>query len=256
MRSQMSNIIQNTKATFLKKWKQLTLFGVGWLGLNAFHYLIQAIILLLSVTTFNDNKEVLRSFLETSLASMIFNGSAYVILSVVLLFVLQDDAIELMKTFKGWKPYVAALIGIATIFTFNIIYNTLLANLHLSISDNENESALNSIVQDFPFASLILFAVIGPVCEELTYRVGLFSFFKRINSVLAYAITIIIFALIHFGFGAENMVNEFLNLPFYIMAALTLTYLYDKYGFASSVTAHVLNNSISLILTIISVYAR
>ena len=87
---------------------------------------------------------------------------------------------------------------------------------HAGVNDNEN--AIDSITNAYPLLSLLVFGIMGPVVEEFTYRVGLFSFIRRFNRPAAYIITIAIFALIHFNFQSTNIVNELINLPSYIVA--------------------------------------
>ena len=99
--------------------------------------------------------------------------------------------------------------------------------------------------------ALIIFGLIGPICEELTYRVGLYSLTKRWNRTAAYIITPIVFGLIHFNWesltiGGNTLVNELCNLPDYIVAGVLFSYYYEKGGFACSATAHVVNNLVAL----------
>ena len=185
---------------------------------------------------------------------MFLNGVAYMTIITIFIILVGKDVNEFLKSFKGWKPYVAAAIGFSAILVFNITYNGILSGLNITVSDNANESSLNTMVTDFPFTSLLIFAIIGPLVEEITYRVGLFSLLKRVHVILAYAVTIIVFTLIHFDFTSTTMVNELLNIPFYAFAAGTFCFLYHKFGFASSAAAHITNNVFSILATILSVF--
>ena len=133
---------------------------------------------------------------------------------------------------------------------FDFVWGTILELLPITSSDNINESSLQTMRQVYPVASFMIFGLIGPICEEFTYRVGLFSFFKRINKWVAYVVTVVIFAFIHFNFSTDPnvLLNEVLNLPFYMFAAFAFSFTYDKFGLAGSLTAHVANNFISLSL--------
>ena len=135
-------------------------------------------------------------------------------------------------------------------FAFNALYSTFLQLIKVTSSDNANEASLQSLQDIYPLTCLIIFGIIGPICEEMTYRVGLFSLFKRKNKVVAYVVTIAVFALIHFNFSLDpdTLVNELLNLPYYMFAAAAFSFTYDKFGFAGSVTAHISNNLLSLFL--------
>ncbi|MBP5694703.1 MAG: CPBP family intramembrane metalloprotease, partial [Bacilli bacterium] len=106
----------------------------------------------------------------------------------------------------------------------------------------------------YPITCLFIFGLIGPICEEITYRVGLFSLLKRKNRALAYLVTIAVFALIHFNFSNDpaTLLNEIINLPYYMFAAFAFSFAFDKFGFAASATAHISNNLISLFLVVMA----
>lgn len=238
--------------SMLKPWKQLMLFLAGFVGLIALTYLIQFLMSLISKSVCPTDYDY-EMFINSNLASMILNGSAYLILGVYFIFMIKDESHEMFKSFKNWQGYVAAGIGFALIISFNMIYNSILSLANVGISDNANETSLNSMVTQFPLASLLIFAFIGPACEEITYRIGLFSLTRRVNRILAYIVTIVVFTLIHFDFFTKNMVNELLNIPFYAFAAFVFTFLYDRFGFASSLSAHITNNLLSIGATILTI---
>jgi membrane protease YdiL (CAAX protease family) len=102
-------------------------------------------------------------------------------------------------------------------------------------------------VKNFPLISFINFVLLGPIVEELTYRLGLFSFLKQRNRWVAYIVTVGLFAIIHFNFNQDNIINELLNLPFYATAGLYFCWLYEKQGFAVATIAHITNNLISFV---------
>lgn len=239
------------KTTDLKIWKQILFFVIGLFGLTVISLLIQITVQLAARRTIVSDYDY-QTFMGSTTFDMIVNGSTYLIIAVIFLILMKDDTNEFFKSFKDWKPYVAAAIGFSAILTFNLFYNLILNATGAVISDNANESSLNSIVSDFPFLSLLIFALIGPIVEEFTYRVGLFSLLKRVHISLAYVVTIIVFTFIHFDFQSNNMVNELLNIPFYMFAAATFCFLYHRFGLASSISAHVTNNLLSIGTAIIA----
>lgn len=239
------------KTTDLKIWKQILFFVIGLFGLTVISLFIQIIVQLAARRAIVSDYDY-QTFMGSTTFDMIVNGSTYLIIAVIFLILMKDDTNEFFKSFKDWKPYVAAAIGFSAILTFNLFYNLILNATGAVISDNANESSLNSIVSDFPFLSLLIFALIGPIVEEFTYRVGLFSLLKRVHISLAYVVTIIVFTFIHFDFQSNNMVNELLNIPFYMFAAATFCFLYHRFGLASSISAHVTNNLLSIGTAIIA----
>ena len=226
--------------------KQLVVFIVGWVGFQALAATIQ--IILGFVAKYQGQN--INEFLTTIQSSMIVNSAAYLGLLIAIVAITNYDIVKLFKSFKNWQSYLAGLICLVAIFAFDIIWGTILEYIPIESGDNINESSLQTMRQSYPIACFIIFGLIGPICEEFTYRVGLFSFFKRINKWVAYVVTIIIFSFIHFNFSTNPTVllNEVLNLPFYMFAAFAFSFTYDKFGLAGSLSAHVVNNFISLSL--------
>lgn len=241
------------KMTNLKIWKQILFFVIGLIGLSILGFIISLIVQLAARRGIASDYDY-QVFITSTTADMIVNGSTYLIIAIIFLILMKDDTNEFFKSFKDWKPYVAAAIGFSAILTFNLFYNIILTVTGAVVTDNANEASLNSIITDFPFLSILIFGLIGPVVEELTYRVGLFSLLKRVHISLAYIATIIVFTFIHFDFGTNNITNELLNVPFYMFAAATFCFLYHKFGLASSVCAHVTNNLLSIGTAIIATF--
>jgi len=229
-------------------FKQIKLFLTGWLGFHLFAIIIQIVVGgIASISTGYPIDTVLKTYPVAILTNML----AYIVLLISLTLITRYDITKLLKSFKHWQPYVMAVVCVVAIYLFNYMYSIFLYILRgASISNNQNEASLQSIESIYPMTSLIVFGIIGPICEELTYRVGLFSLFQRKSRLIAYIVTILMFTLIHFNFSlnADVLINELLNLPYYIFGALAFTFIYDKFGFASSLTAHILNNILSLSL--------
>ena len=64
-----------------------------------------------------------------------------------------------MKSFKGWKPYVAALVCLLAILLFDNLYGTFLDLTGAKVEVNINQENLDTIEQSFPILSLIIFFI-------------------------------------------------------------------------------------------------
>lgn len=225
--------------------KQILYFGLGWLGFQVIATVIQ---LTVGMIYGNLNGVTWQEALRVLSVNMIVNATAYIALLVTLLLIGNKDLLKIIKSFKQWQSYLAGVICFASIIAFNIFYGIIVNLLKTPVSGNSNQQALETIDSVYPFVSMVIFGFVGPICEELTYRTGLFSLLKRKNRIIAYAVTIVVFALIHFDFSAtkETIVNELLNLPYYMFAAFAFSFTYDRFGFAGSVTGHIINNVFSL----------
>ena len=225
--------------------KQILYFSLGWLGFQVIATIIQITIgTIYSYASGITVQEALRNLTF----QMLINATAYIGLLVTLLLIGNKDLFKIIKSFKQWQSYLAGAICFGSIIAFNIFYGLIVNLLKTPVSGNSNQQALETMDSLYPIISMVVFGFIGPICEELTYRTGLFSLLKRKNRVVAYLVTIVVFALIHFDFTAtkETIVNELLNLPYYMFAAFAFSFTYDRFGFAGSVTGHIINNVFSL----------
>lgn len=229
-----------THLVWLPIWKQLTIFALGLIGLQ-----IVSLILELIFYRFIDPESV--SFLN------VINSTRYAIIALAIGAVFIGSFSSLKNSFKKWYPYLIGIGGMIVIYVFDVAYGSIIKSVYPTTTDNGNQQAAVSLIQSYPIMSVLIIGLLGPVVEELTYRVGLFTFLRRVNRWLPYIVTCIVFALIHFSFGGtkDEMINELLNLPSYIFAGAVFCLLYDFFGLSASLTAHISNNLLSVLLTLL-----
>ena len=224
---------------WLPTWKQLVIFAIGLVGLN--------LVSLIAELFFSPYMEA-----HPVLYVTVVNVTRYLICAAGIACVLIHDYHKFPKFLKKWYPWVIGIgIGVG-LLAATYLYNSII-NIFHPTTPNENQSTINQVIDSFPITSILLLGFLGPIVEEFTYRVGLYSFFRRINKYVAYALTLVIFGLIHFNFFAkgEDMINELLNLPSYMISGFLLTLAYEKFGLACATTAHVFNNLYGVVMTIL-----
>lgn len=237
---------------YLERNKNLVLFFVGFLGL-------QLISLFLSIILVAFNP-YLASFSTKGLAYL--NFATYFITFGAMIFIINsNDILKFLVPFKKKRTYLYGIAYGLILVIVSSFVSTIMSFLTSNTSVNNNESGINSITVTFPFLSIIVFGLLGPLCEEITYRIGLFSSIsKKLKPIWAYIITILIFGFIHFDFTSflssdlSSLIIELSNLPTYLVSGLLLCYFYQKEGFGVSSIAHIFNNMLSLILTLLSSY--
>ena len=151
---------------------------------------------------------------------------------------------EFLSKYKRPLDYIYGVVYAITIVVVSMMLSSLISIFHTA-EDNTNQEAAVSIAKNYPIIAFFIIGLLGPICEELTYRVGLYSFFRRINKYLAFAIAVVVFAFIHFdftAFGTSKIVEELWALPSYLISGFILTLAYEHRGPACSMTAHVLYN--------------
>ena len=157
---------------------------------------------------------------------------------------------EFFSKYKRPLDYVYGAAYAITVVLASIALSSLIALVH-ETSDNANQTVAISIAQNYPLLAFIVLCFLGPVCEEFTYRVGLYSFLRRINKYLAFAVTIIVFGFIHFdftSFGSDTLIEELWALPSYLLSGFLLTLAYEHRGPACSMTAHIAYNTFAYIM--------
>lgn len=187
--------------------------------------------------------------LNESQANGVSNFITYSLIAVSMLAILNKDLIKLKYYFKDAKIIIYGIIIGFLLLAIQGGYSNLV-NLYYHGPVSDNETSLRSFISYYPAFSIIFLCFIGPFCEELTYRVGLFGFLSRYK-VLAYIVSILIFAFMHFNPASENIINELINLPIYLFCGIILTVAYDKFGLTASLTAHCINNLYSVITILI-----
>ena len=225
------------RVLFLHPYAQIGLFLVGfaYVGMRLAELLFS--VFLSSIPS--DNK-----LFQTTLTLMLTYSTMFIALGAIVLLTRKK---ELNSKFTSGTDYIYGVAYAVTLVCVGTIISALISLIYRA-GDNVNQTTAIDIAKNYPIPAFFLFAFLGPICEELTYRVGLYSFFRRINKYLAFAVTAIIFAFIHFNFDAENMLDELWSIPMYIVSGFVLTLAYEHRGPACSMTAHVLYNMFAFVL--------
>lgn len=83
----------------------------------------------------------------------------------------------------------------------NMIIDSISILIFGPVSDNVNQQIVVEVIKATPVASFIFIPFLGPIVEELTYRVGLYSLLRRWNKIAALVISALIFGFIHFDYS-------------------------------------------------------
>ncbi|NLB48610.1 MAG: CPBP family intramembrane metalloprotease [Erysipelotrichia bacterium] len=224
---------------FLHPASQLGLFflGFAYVGMLA----IQLLVVL-----------VLRSFSladDTMLFKTLILSFTYVLMAIGLFAIPLFTRRKLfLSKFNNKLDYLYGVGYAVTIVCLSAIVNAIITIFYQAPAENLNQEAAELIAKSYPILAFFIIGIIGPLCEELTYRVGLYSFFRRINKYLAVILTAVIFALIHFEFGAEDMAVELAALPVYLISGIIFSIAYEHRGPACSMTAHVAYNMFAFLM--------
>lgn len=122
---------------------------------------------------------------------------------------------------------------------------------------NSNQTFVESSVRLVPALAFFTVVIFGPIYEEVIFRVGFMGigmkFNQKYGKIFAYALSIIIFVLIHLDFTCtgDELIAELAAIPTYLIGASVLCLAYDQGGFTSSVIAHIINNMFGFIFVMV-----
>lgn len=128
---------------------------------------------------------------------------------------------------RSLRVLIVVFAAYALILCFNFVF-ALIVQFFPDIIINPNTQAIaDNATEDFgPMAAAATF--LAPVVEELLFRAGVFGLIRRRNRVLAYAVSMLLFALYHiWGYIAADPVY-FIYILQYLPAAWALCYCYER----------------------------
>ena len=236
-------------------WENVFMFLAGWLGFQLLGLILSAI-----MDSFVEN-----GALNIRQANMAINFITYSIITLVFMtYALTNrrvrNTIRIGFTKNGGGIWDGFLYFFACLF-ISSLYSMMISGISW-MSENNNQSGLESLASDFPVPLFIMTVFMAPFCEELTYRGGLNTLISRWNKLGGLLISAAIFGLIHFDFQGSivdaiggdpfTLYRELLNLPTYILSGIGLGLAYQSTGnIVSPWVCHLLNNfvaSISLVI--------
>ena len=175
----------------------------------------------------------------------LISGSYFTLFGVFLYFLIRYRKYFFSKLKDPTKYLYGLLYGVVTIGIEIAV--SMIMNAILPADVNSNQKLIINYTEAYPILMFFVTVFVGPLCEELTYRVGLYESLKEKNETLALIATSLIFAFIHISFSDTTVQAELNALPVYIAIGFCLTYTYKKGGLASSYVAHVFLNLISFL---------
>lgn len=214
-----------TKLTFF-------LVGFSYTGL-----LVLSIFWAILLAFFSDDK---------SFISICVQSFTYISLLAIFVFIARKSKKYFINELKNVENYIHGIafgfIAIAAEIAVNLLVQTFFPS-----EVNGNQAAVVDLFTNYPTIMFFVTVFVGPLCEEITYRVGLFGLIKEKNETLALIVASFVFAFVHMSFTDTTFVAEITSFPTYLVIGFVLTYAYKKYGLPCSFIAHLIINLISVL---------
>lgn len=240
----------------LPSYKAIICFGIGWIGLSIIATIVYFIIgLFIDISTLEP--------LQTTKLLGAVNFTCYAIICISLLAVLGKSVIvKLLNQFKDLNKIGKGLMYGFILLGSSIIYNLIVLLIYPDFGTNQNQNAVVDMIQNIPVLSFFSVAIFAPLAEEITYRLCLAGTIAKKSKIIAIVVSSVLFGLIHSAFidlsfltmTKEEIINEVVALPSYVISGLVMAIAYTKEdSLAVSITAHFTNNFIAFIQSFIPV---
>ena len=197
-----------------------------------------------------------KTILDSNLFVLGLEIGANLVLIISVILVIWHYKSYIFKDFTNWKNILIGIAAGVIIIGLSQLLSYLIYEVG-QIPVNSNQINVESIVKSEPVLAFFAVVILGPIAEELTYRVGLMGLGMKISEkygkIFAYLLSIVIFIFVHLNLLGENVnyASEFAAVPIYFVGASLLCVAYDKGGLSSSIIAHILNNLFGFILVMV-----
>lgn len=173
------------------------------------------------------------------------------VLSVLLRRFWREQASRFRK--RGVRILTDLGLTFALYYGATLVLNLLLGMLLPLLPDynNENQAAVNALFEMSTGWSLLLACILAPLAEEAVYRGLLFRTLHPRSRILAYAVSMLLFAGAHVWSHALNqsLAVTAVNLLIYLVPGFCLAWIYERSGsIFASVLLHSIINGFVLLL--------
>lgn len=191
----------------------------------------------------------------STLSESTLNLCAYVMSSVVYLVVVylfRDFFKQAFQALRGqWgKTVLWVLIGIVGMFVLgNIVMPNLVAFFH-PVTTSVNQNHMVELMRRYPVIMPLMTVLVGPIIEELVYRVSVFRALVGRSRLLAYVLSSLLFGFQHVMQAVvfDQNYTELWNMLPYIASGLWISYLYDRRrNILVPLLVHILNNLLGVL---------
>lgn len=138
--------------------------------------------------------------------------------------------------------------GLVALYGLNeLVYR--LTNLLVDNRTNLNNMAISAQIDDAPHMTLLIVVFLAPFVEEVLFRGLVFGGLRGKSALLAYAVSCLLFALLHvWQFAVEHRdLTYFLLMVQYLVPGAVLAWAYDRSGTLwTSIGLHAAANALSV----------
>lgn len=234
----------------IPSYKALACVCMGWLGISIVATIFSLVVGLFIEIPAEGTTEYLK-----------LNGwlqiVCYSVTLITLLVILgKKILIKLLHQFKKFSSITKGIMYGFLLISASIAYNLIALAIYPDFGSNQNQNSVVDMIITTPIISFISVVFLAPVTEEITYRLCLTGELAKKSKIIGIIVSSLLFGLIHSAFfnlsfldmDKQQIINEIVALPSYIISGLIMAIAYVKEdSIACSITAHMTNNFIAFV---------
>ena len=143
----------------------------------------------------------------------------------------------------------SVVVGLVALYGLNeLVYR--LTNLVMTNRTNLNDTTISAQIDDAPRSTLLIVIFLAPFVEETLFRGLVFGNLKNKGRLMGYAVSCLLFALLHVWQFAVNHqdVTYFLVMVQYLVPGLVLAWAYEHSGTLwTAIGVHAAVNALSVL---------
>jgi len=190
----------------------------------------------------------LSGLLGLGLTELQINVAFFVINCVMIWVIFHNFLIRSFRAIRFWELVQALILGFCLYYAGNLLFGWIVNLLGLTITSFNDQTVMGLISQN-KWVMGICAVVLAPIVEETLVRGLLFGVIRRSSRILAYAVTILFFAVMHvWQYLALYDFREVLLAALqYIPAGIALGWTYEKSNTVwAPILLHMTINAISM----------
>jgi len=176
-------------------------------------------------------------------------NTVYFVLNTIFVWVIfHNFLIRSFRAIRFWELVQALILGFCLYYAGNLLFGWIVNLLGLTITSFNDQTVMGLISQN-KWVMGICAVVLAPIVEETLVRGLLFGVIRRSSRILAYAVTILFFAVMHvWQYLALYDFREVLLAALqYIPAGIALGWTYEKSNTVwAPILLHMTINAISM----------
>ena len=187
----------------------------------------------------------------SDLVYSLVNFFPYICLTIIFVLMYKKDLTKDFKNFiKNFGKYSDTAFKYWSIGFIMMVLTNIIIGAFSPISIPDNEESVRSLLYDSPVIAIFFSCIFGPFVEEIIFRKSFKDVFKSKWSFIL--ISGVVFGLLHVIGSISNLYGLLYFIPYSCLGiAFAITY-YDTKNIFASIFAHVMHNSLTVLLILLS----